>query len=469
MAEGAQQTLAKPVPVTRSPAAMAGMKLSTPAQPRLSSIQAQAQAHSAGVMSPVSQNGCFEFDRIIKAGSVLKRTRKTKQWKPIYIVLRPNRLSMYKDEAETKLRHQINLSEITAVARQKDSKKKTDHVFGIFSPARNYHLGAPTDREAQAWVDLIRAEARIDEEEGELILLSPTGTKTGTRTGTRTGTQTSSTTAVDRSHRAHSNTLSSSSDPEPSSLPPGALPPSALPRDSQSIAMHSARRPSQALNYSGNEHGSVSDFDFSDSAAPNARSSTSLPYSKSDTRNPLPRNRNVSQISSLNVPPSTSDSDPDRVVYHGWLYVLKSKGGVRQWRKVWVVLRPKCLGFYKNAEEYSANLIIPFASIIDAVDIDSVSRSKQYCMQVISEEKNFRFCAKSENELAKWLGAFKSLLVRRREGEGKRAAQAQVQTPALTTTAATPTVPQAPTPQQKRVSTAELNVTVPTMQPMAIK
>jgi hypothetical protein len=29
-------------------------------------------------MSPVTQNGSFEFDRIIKSGQVLKRTRKTK-------------------------------------------------------------------------------------------------------------------------------------------------------------------------------------------------------------------------------------------------------------------------------------------------------------------------------------------------------------------------------------------------------
>ena len=326
-----------------------------------------------------------------------------------------------------------------------------DHVFGIFSPARNYHLGAPTDREAQAWVDLIRAEARIDEEEGELILLSPTGTKTFT--------------GFDRSPPARSNTLSSSSDAEPSSFPP-----SSLPRDTQPVPMHSARRPSQALNYSGNEHGSVSDFDFSDSAAPNAASTTSLPYSKSSVRAPLPRNRNVSQTSNLNTPPSTSDSDPDRVVYHGWLYILKSKGGVRQWKKVWVVLRPKHLAFYKNNEEYSAHLIIPFESIIDAVDIDGVSRSKQYCMQVISEEKNFRFCAKSEEELSRWLGAFKSLLVRRREGEGKRVGVQSVQAPALTTTAATPTLPQTPiAQQQKRVSIAEPNVSIPSPQPMAIK
>ncbi|KAL1654265.1 hypothetical protein SLS61_003270 [Didymella pomorum] len=444
MAEGAT----KPIPVTRAPAP-SPMKLSTPAQPRLSSIQAQAL--SAGVMSPVNQNGCFEFDRIIKAGSVLKRTRKTKQWKPIYIVLRPNCLSLYKDKAETKLRHQINLSEITAVARQKDSKKKMDNVFGIFSPARNYHLGATTDREAQDWVDLIRAEARIDEEEGEMVLFSPTGNKTFT--------------GFDRSQHARSSTLSSSSEAEPSSLPP-----SSLQRDSVPIPLHSARRPSQALNYSGNEHGSVSDFDFSDSAAPNGTSTTSLPYSKSSIRNPVPRNRNVSQTSNLNVPPSTSESDPDRVVFHGWLYVLKSKGGVRQWKKIWVVLRPRCLAFYKNAEEYSAHLIIPFSSVIDAVDIDSVSKSKQYCMQVISEEKNFRFCAKSENELAKWLGAFKSLLVKRREEEAKRLAQKQAQNPTLTTTAATPTLPTTPiVPQPKRVSIAEPNAAAPAVQPMAIK
>jgi hypothetical protein len=304
-------------------------------------------------------------------------------------VLRPNCLSIYKDKDETKLRHQINLSEITAVARQRDSKKKMEHVFGIFSPARNYHLGASSEKEAQEWVDLIRAEARIDEEEGELTLLSPTGKKTFT--------------GFDREKRdaISPNVASSSSEAEA--------------RPSSSVApetMHSARRPSQALNYSGNERNSASDFDFSDAGGPLA-SATSLPRKVSQQK------RNFSQQSNIGTTP-----DDERVVYHGWLYVLKSKGGVRQWKKVWVVLRPKGLAFYKTDEEYSATHIIPFSSIIDAVDIDPVSRSKQYCMQVITEEKNFRFCALDENSLAKWLGAFKSLLVKRKEAEQKRVLQA---------------------------------------------
>lgn len=72
-AEGAQQTPAsKPITIRTG-----GMKLDTPsAQPRFSNKKGASA--SVGVMSPVNQNGCFEFDRIIKVGNVVKRTRKTK-------------------------------------------------------------------------------------------------------------------------------------------------------------------------------------------------------------------------------------------------------------------------------------------------------------------------------------------------------------------------------------------------------
>ncbi|KNG47805.1 ph-domain-containing protein [Stemphylium lycopersici] len=355
-----QQTPAKPMTISK-PIAIANPK---------------AASASVDLMSPVNQNGCFEFDRIIKQGTV--------SWKPIYVVLRPNFLSIYKDKDETKLRHRINLSEITAVARQRDSKKKMDHVFGIFSPARNYHLGASTDKEAQDWVHLIRTEARIGvDDEAEMTVMSPTAGKK---------------TFVGFGRPNRENMVSSSSETEP--------------RPSTSIApehMHSARRPSQALNYSGGEHASISDFDFSDTNQPSANS---LP-----PRTPKDK-RSASQQSNIGSTP-----DEERVVYHGWLYVLKSKGGVRQWKKIWLVLRPKCLAFYKNDDEYSATHIISFASIIDAVDIDPLSRSKQHCMQVICEEKNYKFCAPDDDSLAKWLGAFKSLLIKKRDSQQKRMTQ----------------------------------------------
>ncbi len=291
-----------------------------------------------------------------------------------------------------------------------------DHVFGIFSPARNYHLGASADKEAQEWVDLIRVEARMSagEDEGELVLMSP-------------AVERRSFMGMDRSKRETVASSSSEAEPRPSS--------SMAPGD-----MHSARRPSQALNYSGNERGSISDFDFSDTGFQASVNSLSRKVSQ--------QKHNVSQQSNIDA-----KSDDDRVVSHGWLYVLKSKGGVRQWKKVWVVLRPKCLAFYKNEQEYAAILIIQLSSIIDAVDIDPISRSKQHCMQVICEEKNFKFSAVDENALAKWLGAFKSLLVRKNAAEQNRILQPvpatgngqQMQKPAAQST------PLAPTQEQTAV------------------
>lgn len=320
------------------------------------------------------------------------------QWKPIYIVLRPNLLSIYRDKDETKLRHQIALSEITAVARQKDSKKKIQHVFGVFSPARNYHLSAASEQEAQQWVDLIRAEARIDEDEEDIVIMSPTGQKTFS--------------GFDRSKKEIIGSSSSEVERPTSSVAPEH--------------MHSARRPSHTLNYSGNERGSFSDF--SDTGGPvHAKFQGSA-----NSLQPPQEGNNVSQPSNIGAVP-----DNERVIYHGWLYVLKSKGGVRQWKKVWVVLRPKALTLYKNEEEYSANMVISFPSIIDAVDIDPPSKSKQHCFQVISEDKNLRFSAADENTLSKWLGAFKSLLVKRKEAAQQRVLQeaGNTQPPKISTSA----------------------------------
>lgn len=55
----------------------------------------------------------------------------------------------------------------------KDPKQKRDNVFGLFSPSRNFHFQAPTKQDAQEWVDLIRRDARIEEEEEEMFLANP--------------------------------------------------------------------------------------------------------------------------------------------------------------------------------------------------------------------------------------------------------------------------------------------------------
>ncbi|KAK0623249.1 hypothetical protein B0T14DRAFT_536175 [Immersiella caudata] len=357
--------------------------------------------------SPVNQNGSFEFDRVIKSGYVQKRTSKTKAWRTIFLVLRPNTLSIYKSDKEEKLRHKVDLADLTAVTLLKDPKNKRQNVFGLFSPSKNFHFQAPTVEDAQAWVDLIRKDARIEEEEEEMFLASPIMRRESfLGTAALNPDPRRGVTEVDR--------LASSS-PEPSQLQSRAGP-----RPSVSA---SGRRPSQieSSGMSGTELASHSDFSDSEMhRIPGASFESLSVQSPSGTivqgRAPLEAVNN-GQVGGTHV-----ETDPDRVIWQGWLGFLRSKGGVRQWKKSWAVLRPRNLILYKNDSESSVLFIVYLSSIVNVVDIDPMSRTRTHCLQIITDEKSYKFCAKDEEELVQCLGAFKSLLAKRRELEAKAAA-----------------------------------------------
>ncbi|MCJ1471318.1 hypothetical protein MMC07_009966 [Pseudocyphellaria aurata] len=367
--------------------------------------------------SPVNQNGSFEFDRVLKNGEVYKRTRKTKQWKSFYLVLRPNLLSVYKNASESRLHKQISLSELTAVAYLKDPKGRRQNVFGLFSPSRNFHLQAKDEQDARSWVELINREARIDEVEQEMLLGSPLAASAAVPPGVVRG----------ENERWEQDRLGSSS-PEPLDFTPRH----STTRDGVSIP-GARRRSTHEWDYSGDDLGRSSDF--SDTAPAQGSS----PYT-ADPRSIVhrrilseskPNRMSVPATSSQLARPGTAgegsqvsifpmDPDDERVIWHGYLLYLKSKGGVRQWKRHWVVLRSKNLAFYKSEQEYAADLIIPLSNIISAVEIDPVSKSKRYCMQIIAEVKTYRFCALSEDALAQWLGALKSQLARKKEASYSR-------------------------------------------------
>ncbi|KAJ3517579.1 hypothetical protein NM208_g14683 [Fusarium decemcellulare] len=124
--------------------------------------------------------------------------------------------------------------------------------------------------------------------------------------------------------------------------------------------------------------------------------------------------RSASQTSVSNI-----EQDPDRVIWQGWLYFLRNRRGMRQWKDMWAVLRPRNLILYKDESEYTARWILPLSSIVNVVDIDPLSKSKKHCLQVITEEKSYRFCAHDEDALVRCIGAFKSLLAKRRELEAR--------------------------------------------------
>lgn len=326
-------------------------------------------------------------------------------------MLRPNLLSIYKSEEEAELLAALTLSDVTAVALVKKSNR--EYVFGVFSASKNYHFQGLSEKDAQDWVERIRSEAHVEGEDEELFLASPR-----LQEG-REDIQTAESTSDQSSHEAHDR----SSSPELQHWSPRSR--------KAATASTSQRIPSQLQEYSGNEI-MTSYSDLSDVPIPNGKHRTSISSSKPEN-NPSKGKasatittgfrpgmaRNASQMSGFDM-----TNDPERVVWHGHLQCLKTKGGVKQWKRLWVVLRPKNLSLYKNEQEYAAVMIIPMSQIINAAEIDPISKSKPFCLQIIAEDKNYRFCAPDEEALAKWLGALKSVLAKRRSAV-RRASEAK--------------------------------------------
>ncbi|KAK6435467.1 hypothetical protein LTR95_008348 [Oleoguttula sp. CCFEE 5521] len=375
-------------------------------------------------LSPVDPNGSFAFDRLIKTGPLLKRTRKTKTWKPVFVVVRPGLISVYRGPEDRNLRHQIKLKEITAVARQRDPKREERCVFGVFSPSRNFRFEAGSEKEAEEWVDVIRREARIGEEEEEMMVQSPTG---GPKSWQGFGRITADDASGAGGGAGHGGGYSSS-DAEVLASPPYARKRERA--TTAASATSAARRASHvSYNYSGAEH---SYSDFSDSGLTAAARLSSLNLAAPDAfpssaARPALTQRTPSQLSVSAIPPSspaktsepTTQPQPQpqsstNVTLHFTPILLLSRHSkLRRWKRVHLTIRPVHLALYKDASEYEPLLLIPWSTIIDVVEIDPVSKSKQFCLQVIGEDRSWRFCALDVDGREKVLSVCKGL------GKGK--------------------------------------------------
>ncbi|OOQ89375.1 PH domain protein [Penicillium brasilianum] len=350
--------------------------------------------------SPVNENGSFEFDRVLKTGRVSRRVKHKHvfraSWKPAYLVLRPNLLSVYKDEETTRLRVSISLSEVTAVAPVKSPRSNRKHVFGIFTPSKNYRFEALSERDAEDWITRIRGETPADEDEAAFLALSRK------REPPAIQKQLIEDTTEHSDFEGASAGAGRASSPE---------------LGHRLFTSGRARKPPYTQDYSGNEITSYSEL--SDNGGPPTRNSRlrsmpsihTLSLSAPEDK-PMSLPRDTSRQSDLALL-----RDPERVVCQGYLQGLRIKGTVRQWKRLWVVLRPKSLAFYKDDQEYSAIKIISMSQVIDAAEVDPMSRSKTLCMQIIAEEKTYRLCAPDEESLARWLGSLKSIIVARKKLE----------------------------------------------------
>lgn len=301
----------------------------------------------------------------------------------------------------------------------------------------------------------------MDEDEEEMMLASPGGAHTSPYQGFERSIDAQIGPGAEE--RALHAGYASSSDADA-----GLSPPVAIPRTRTRDSANLVPRQASYAEYSGAERTSMSDFsDFAGPAGaarlsalslaqtidPRPSTSSAQPqYQQQFTQSPLTPsshpiygssapasagsrpgmgNRNFSQLSTTGLSPSDihraqNPYEEEGVLHNTFIYLLKSKSGVRQWKKVWLVIRPKGLTLYKNEDEYAALMVLGLSSIIDVVGINPVSRSKEFCLQVITEERNYKFCALDEEGLNKCLGVLKGLIqgkkARAREKERERKA-----------------------------------------------
>lgn len=247
-------------------------------------------------------------------------------WKPAYLVLRPNLLSVYKDEEATRLRASISLSEVTAVAPIKSHRSSRQFVFAIFTSSKNYRFQALSEKDMEDWIARIRTESRLNEDEDALFALSKKNEQQDA--------------AVLNKQRVYDTTDHSdieyrerASSPEfARDLPSSHRTRLASPVDysANDITSYSEWSDGPGSNTSVHSKSKPSVHDFSSSAPTIPQSSPSREAARNHETGIL--------------------RDPERVVCSGYLKCLKIKGGVRHWKRLWVVLRAKSLAFYKDEQ-----------------------------------------------------------------------------------------------------------------------
>jgi hypothetical protein len=226
-------------------------------------------------------------------------------YRPVQLVLRPLSLSIYGDKEQTALRHNISISDISAVARRRKTKRPRIGLFTVFTPARNFHFDAISEAEADAWVFHLRTSSRMDEwesalgsseEEGEELSEEPQAIVVGHGAAKRIGVGRSASTS------------------QPTAYAYGA-----------SVGSFSSISSLGAANFPGSS--------VSLAMPTTAPEKVSKPAAAAPVRSA-----------------SMAGIDQERILRNGQLFLLKNKGGVKKWKPVWAVLRVKGLAIYPNRE-----------------------------------------------------------------------------------------------------------------------
>ncbi|KAI8334606.1 hypothetical protein BC941DRAFT_431668 [Chlamydoabsidia padenii] len=375
----------------------------------------------------------LQTEKACYSGYLMKKGEKRRTWKKRWFVLRTTKLAMYKDKKEYKLLRIIDLRDIHSVV-QVTSKNKYRYVFAIITPKRMYYVQAEDQQTMDGWLEAIdqaKEELRQldvnddsssigrDQEFAKDVVTSYKSNSSMTQQRRRSSAGAPMDNRRQSSGMVTSPSIASSS-PSNSGFTSFAHSPPGTGYLSSSPPPPVPPLPASATNKStSNPTALPTRVDIPKSAsAPLSDYNTGHVYPLSPTLDQaqvhfaegIASSEDDEDYSVTNsVIDVRKEEDRNRVLVEGYLLKLGRNKG---WQKRWFVLRTDTLAYYEDEKEYSPHRIIPLEHIMDTLEIEAISKNKQYCFKIIIPKRNYVLCASTEDDMEAWLNAL-SVAVRR--------------------------------------------------------
>ncbi|KAI8375412.1 hypothetical protein EDC96DRAFT_497213 [Choanephora cucurbitarum] len=337
------------------------------------------------VIEPVSAEALelLKAEKVLKSGYLLKKGEKRRTWKKRWFVLRSTKLAMYKDKKEYKLLRLIDLHEIHKVV-QVTTKHKYKFVFAFVTAKRMYYVQANDQQEMDDWfnsVNKAKEEQRLYDADDDTS--SVDRDQEFAKDVIASYRQNHVVSVMQNQRRRSSGLIETSKSATDTT---SKLKPVDIPKKTNNFPVVSSYSTSQSSEYVlGQSYplSPTSDFQQQNGLEGVASSEDDEEYS----------------VDRANI---ESEENRNRVLVEGYLLKLGRNKG---WRKRWFVLRTDTLAYYEDDKEYSPHRIIPLHHIIDSLEIEPVSKSKQNCFKIIIPKRSYVLCASTEADMDAWLNA----------------------------------------------------------------
>ncbi|KAG7196167.1 uncharacterized protein KQ657_000179 [Scheffersomyces spartinae] len=325
----------------------------------------------------------MESNEVVIASYLYKRSKKTHQWKSRWVVLRQLQLSYYKDSSEHKPLKVIPIKNLLSTSEVQDSQR---FRFAIYTNNKVIHFKCESEKELRKWMECLRE--LIDEHDDTKHMIKE----------------------VERLHMESEGPISPTVLPHSRQNQPNGNLPEIVP-------------PPLSGDQSDGEESSFYSSEISDSGfAPNT-SITHIPppptiqelQEEEEREEKLDSQRSQLEVKDNEANESVRLSEHDEyIVEQGYLLRLKKR--FMQWKKYYLVLTNKTLYFYNSKQSALLKNILPYKTIscdhiVDVIDVDPLSRSKVWCLLIITPTKRIRFCASSEEEVEKWFAALQAVIL----------------------------------------------------------